>query len=355
MFPVLETALYLIALIRVRYSNTKLTTKFATIASLYVMISFCAASVALTESAFAFNITAAGDWGCNSNSKNTVSKMNSKGPEVVLGLGDYSYADTANCWFTIIDPIDGKMHISIGNHDDSSSTLLNQYLSHFGLSRQYHSFNYGNTHFLALSTEMTSSSTQYEFAKADLQKASQNSNIHWIIVFFHKPMYTSSGANSADTTMRSKYHPLFDQYNVDIVLYGHNHFYERSYPLKYNSANPGSPLKTTTATKLYDNIDGTIFATVGTGGQSLYSYSSKAPFIVSQYKGYGFMDLSIGSTTLAVKFYANSDGTIKDSFTINKSTSGSLAPPESSPDPAPPESSPDSNSLVDGILNKYLG
>jgi predicted phosphodiesterase len=249
-----------------------------------------------------------------------VSKINNKGPEVVLGLGDYSYQSTANCWFTIIDPIDGKMHISIGNHDDSSSTLLNQYLSHFGLSRQYHSFNYGNTHFLALSTEMTSSSTQYEFAKADLQKASQNSNIHWIIVFFHKPMYTSSGANSADTTMRSKYHPLFDQYNVDIVLYGHNHFYERSYPLKYNSANPGSPLKTTTATSLYKNIDGTIFATVGTGGDSPNSYSSKAPFIVSQYKGYGFMDLSIGLTTLAVKFYANSDGSVKDSFTINKST-----------------------------------
>ena len=301
-------------------SNTKLITrKFATIASLYALISLCAASVALTESAFAFNVSSAGDWGCNSNTSNTVSKMSNKGPEVVLGLGDYSYADTANCWFTVIKPIDGKMHISIGNHDDGSSTLLNQYLSHFGLTRQYYSFNYGNAHFLALSTEMSSSSTQYDFAKADLQKASQNSNIHWIIVFFHKPMYTSPGGHSADSTIRSKYHPLFDQYNVDIVLFGHNHWYERSYPLKYNSANPGSPIKTTTATKLYDNIDGTIFATVGTGGQSQYSYSSKAPFIVSQYKGYGFIDLSIGSTTLAAKFYANSDGTIKDSFTINKS------------------------------------
>jgi predicted phosphodiesterase len=302
------------------YSNTKLITRrAATIASLYALISLCAASVALTESAFAYHLSAAGDWGCNSNSQNTVSKMNNKAPSVVLGLGDYSYQSTANCWFPVIKPIDGKMHISIGNHDDGSSTLLNQYLSHFGLSKQYYSFTYGNAHFLALSTEMTSSSTQYDFAKADLQKASQNSNIHWIIVFFHKPMYTSPGGHSADTTIRSKYHPLFDQYNVDLVLFGHNHFYERSYPLKYNSANPGSPIKTSTATKLYDNIDGTIFATVGTGGQSLYSYSSKAPFIVSQYKGYGFIDLSIGSTTLAAKFYANSDGAIKDSFTINKS------------------------------------
>jgi predicted phosphodiesterase len=301
------------------YSNTKLVTRrFATIASLYALISLCAASVALTESAFAYHVSAAGDWACGSNTKNTVSKIQGKSPSVVLGLGDYSYASTADCWFTIINPINGKMHISIGNHDDTSSALLNQYMSHFGLSRQYYSFDYGNAHFLALSTEMSSSSTQYDFAKADLQKASQNSNIHWIIVFFHKPIYTSPTTHSADTTMRAKYHPLFDQYNVDLVLYGHNHVYERSYPLKYNSANPGSPIKTATNAKYYQNIDGTIFATVGTAGQSPYSFSSKAPFIVSQYRGYGFMDLSIGSTTLAAKFYANSDGTIKDSFTIEK-------------------------------------
>ena len=73
------------------------------------------------------------------------------------------------------------------------------------------------------------------------------------------------------------------------------------------------------------------------------------------------MDLSIGLTTLAVKFYANSDGSVKDSFTINKSTSGSSTPPPSSPDSTPPPSSPDStpppssqdiNRMVDGILNK---
>ncbi len=122
-----------------------------------------------------------------------MSKINSKGPEVCLDWETIRMPIRTNCWFTIINPIDGKMHISIGNHDDVSSTLLNQYLSHFRLSKRSYSFNYGNAHFFALSTEMSSSSTQYDFAKADLQKASQNSNIHWIIVFFHKPMYTSPG------------------------------------------------------------------------------------------------------------------------------------------------------------------
>jgi hypothetical protein len=30
------------------------------------------------------------------------------------------------------------------------------------------------------------------------------------------------------------HHPLFQKYGVDLVLYGHNHYYERTYPLAYN-------------------------------------------------------------------------------------------------------------------------
>jgi hypothetical protein len=29
------------------------------------------------------------------------------------------------------------------------------------------------------------------------------------------------------------YHPLFQKYGVDLVLYGHNHYYQRTYPLAY--------------------------------------------------------------------------------------------------------------------------
>ena len=171
-------------------SKTNIVARLATIASFSALVSFCGTSLALTESAFAYNVSAAGDWGCTDNTKNTVSNMNNKAPEVVLGLGDYSYADTANCWLDIINPLDGKMKISIGNHDDEPSTLLNQYLNHFGLSRQYYSFNYQNAHFLVLSTEMTTSSSMYDFAKNDLAQAASNTGIQWIIIYMHKPMYT---------------------------------------------------------------------------------------------------------------------------------------------------------------------
>ena len=38
-----------------------------------------------------FNFAAAGDWGCNVNTNNTVNNILNKNPELVLGLGDYSY------------------------------------------------------------------------------------------------------------------------------------------------------------------------------------------------------------------------------------------------------------------------
>jgi predicted phosphodiesterase len=283
-----------------------------------LLLGFSSVMSALTESAFGYNVSAAGDWGCNDNTKKTVSKMISKSPERVLGLGDYSYQSTANCWFTIVDPIDEKMKITIGNHDDTSSSLLSQYMSHFGLSKQYYSFNYGNAHFLVLSTEQTSSSSQYDFVKSDLAKAASNSNIDWIIVYMHKPMYTSPSHHAGESTMRDKIHPLLDQYGADLVIYGHNHAYERSYPIKYDTSTPSTPIITSTSKASYNDPQGQIFATVGTAGESIYHYSSKSSYIVTQYEGYGFLDINISGSTLVAKFYSNSDGSVKDQFTITK-------------------------------------
>jgi calcineurin-like phosphoesterase family protein len=89
-----------------------------------------------------FNIAAAGDWGCNSDTKKTVENIVSKNTDFVLGVGDFSYENTADCWLDLVHPLDGKIKIAIGNHDDSSSAVLNQYMNHFVLKEQYYSFNY---------------------------------------------------------------------------------------------------------------------------------------------------------------------------------------------------------------------
>ena len=120
-----------------------------------------------------FNFAAAGDWGCSANAKNTINNIIQKNPELVLGLGDYSYADSAKCWLDLISPIDEKMKITLGNHDHliytsstsyySSPGLLKEYMNHFNLSKQFYSFNFQNVHFISMSTEVPyeSNSTQY--------------------------------------------------------------------------------------------------------------------------------------------------------------------------------------------------
>jgi hypothetical protein len=285
-----------------------------------------------------FNFAAAGDWGCSSNTNNTIHSMQSKNPELVLGLGDFSYKNTAGCWLQMVDPIDEKMKIIIGNHESEPLSLLNQYMSHFNLTKQYYSFDYQNVHFIAMSTELSwdKSSSQYKFVKDDLLKASIDPNIDWIVVFYHDLAYTSPSVKHAKSSLRDTYHPLFDRYNVDLVLQAHQHNYQRTYPLNYNSDSPSNPIETSNNTDTYNDTLGQIYATVGTGGvsitdgesqaeplfdsgEALYDLKSKASFVVMQFKGYGFLNIDVinNGTTFDAKFYAN-DGTIKDQFSITK-------------------------------------
>jgi hypothetical protein len=76
-----------------------------------------------------------------------VNNILDKDPELVIGLGDYSYRNTANCWFDIIAPLQDRMKIAIGNHDDcygrkENPSLLAEYMNNFSLTEQCYSFNY---------------------------------------------------------------------------------------------------------------------------------------------------------------------------------------------------------------------
>jgi hypothetical protein len=273
-----------------------------------------------------FNFAAAGDWGCTSNTIDTVQNIIDLDPEFVLALGDLSYDSSAQCWLEIVSPIANKTMITIGNHDTDSTIKLKEYTDFFGLKGQYYSFNYQNVHFIVMSTELPyeDGSEQYNFVNNDLSKVSLNPDIDWIVVDYHSLAYTSPAnigkGNSAEKELRDIYHPLFVKYNVDLVLQAHNHNYQRSYPIIYNNTNSENPIITDTKNNNYYDPKGMIFGTVGTGGESLYPLTGQAPYVATQYVGFGFLNVDVinDGTTLSGKFFAN-DGTIKDQFTIIKS------------------------------------
>ncbi len=215
-----------------------------------------------------FNFVAVGDWDCNSETEDTVNNIIDKDPELILALGDLSYDDSTECWLELIEPIADRTKITIGNHENESSTKLKDFMEFFELEKQYYSFNYKNIHFLALSTEVPydDDSQQYEFAINDLEKYSTDSSIDWIIVFFHRQSYSSAAHIEDEEYFRDTYHPLFDKYKVDLALQSHLHAYERTHPINFNNDNKDEPIIKDRNSNLYENPTGTIFITVGTGG-----------------------------------------------------------------------------------------
>ena len=82
-------------------------------------------------------------------------------------------------------------------------------------------------------------SEQYKFVAKDLEQAAKNNNIKWIIVYYHKPQYSSDCEynNSCDpiNKLREAYHRLFNRYGgVELVLSVYAHNYQRTYPLIFN-------------------------------------------------------------------------------------------------------------------------
>ena len=217
-------------------------------------------------------------------------------------------------------PVHERFKGALGNHDTQDQSV---YAQLFGQSDGwFYSFDKQGVHFVALNTEeaFEPGSSQYKFIDQDLQSASGRSNVNWIIVYFHQPMYTSPSHHPPVSSLRNAYHPLFDKYDVDLVLQGHNHNYQRSFPIAYNSVDPSQPIVTSSDNAVYNDPRGQIYAEVGTAGQESYSLDGTSSFIARQTTTTGgFLDVAFpNGQKMKGTFYDNS-GSVKDEFTIQKS------------------------------------
>ena len=283
-----------------------------------------------------FSIAAVGDWGCNPNTAKTIAEIVNSGPSLVIGLGDNSYELTGDCWLNMIQPISKIIHTAFGNHD-ASPDLVNQYLKYFKLVKTFYSFNFKNIHFVTIDTNapLDINSEQYKFVKNDLEKASSNKSIGWIIPFFHIPAYTTPSGErilslfptepivvTSYDLLRNTYQPLFDKYRINIVLQAHAHNYQRSYPILFNQSSPSNPIITNKDSSSYHSPKGEIFLTVGTGGRSLHQFLVNKPtyVITEEDTKRGFLSLKFTNNGTSVRgtFYPNESINPEDNFTIEK-------------------------------------
>jgi len=279
----------------------------------------------------------AGDYGCDSKTRQTIKDMVEQDTDLAFALGDLSEVKNPNCFFDIISKLDNKdkFKIALGESDTDSnevrsSSRFSDFVRHFDLESPFYSFDYKNVHFLAMSTGKSvfipyaPGSAQYEFINDDLSKAANNTNVDWIIVYGYRPLYTSPTIHPSTEILRETYAPLFEKYGVDLVMTSHNHNYQRSYPLVYNVAHSREPIIKDVNASYYSMPGVPIYVVVGTAGNNLYDFRGQAPFMVTQFRETGFLHVNITKAeqnVLTGTFHNVGTGNYDDRFIIVKSKS----------------------------------
>jgi hypothetical protein len=127
----------------------------------------------------------------------------------------------------------------LGNHDvrkGNGAAFLENFhppLGSVGSTKRYYSFDWGNTHFVALDSELyhgdrgADPEEQRDFLERDLATTRKR----WRIVFLHRSPYGSS-RHGGDEKVREDLEPHFVKHGVGLVFSGHDHVYERTVPIR---------------------------------------------------------------------------------------------------------------------------
>jgi hypothetical protein len=158
-----------------------------------------------------------------------------------------------------------------------------------GLEGRWYSFRIGSVLLVSLSADDVayqaagrgySGGAQTRWLETTLAAARRDASIDWIVTQMHQCACSSSRVgNGSDLGIRQEWLPLFDQYEVDLVLCGHDHDYERSFPVRGfdigagGDAATGAPVDTcrprpvtTVDSAVFDTSQGTVHLILGCGG-----------------------------------------------------------------------------------------
>jgi len=227
----------------------------------------------------------------------------------VFTLGDNAYDHgTAKEFRECYDPawgrVKGQTRPTLGNHEYEAGADPNNYFDYFGTSaagargQGYYSFELGpNWHAIALNSNIAHgrASPQGQFLINDLAA----SRTKCTIAYWHHPLFTS-GQNGPTLSVRDLWRILYDA-NVDIVLNGHDHLYERFRPQDPD----GRP----------DPQRGIQQFIVGTGGAFLYDFITMAPNSERRLRMFGVLKLTLDTDTYRWEFVQASSGAALDSGT----------------------------------------
>ena len=255
--------------------------------------------------------------------------------QLVTISGDIAYADgNQNVWDEwFVTQQESMASIpwitAVGNHENEPAAGFEAYEHRFDSDQViesetfWFSRNIPGVHLVFMSTEheFTPGSAQFNWLQSDLQAANTpgaRDERPFIIVIGHKPMYSSNDYHGSEVELRDALETLYVENGVNIVIAGHDHFYERTWPVN--------------GEKVSDKGNGDVFGqghepihlVIGIGGRSAYEELEEPQPEWSAYRensSYGWTRLVYDDNTRQLEFtHHRIDGTIGDSFTLQESS-----------------------------------
>ncbi len=187
----------------------------------------------------------------------------------------------------------------VGGHDADTSSIapyftfnLFQELMAFPGNELYFSFDYGPIHVTVLNSEVAwqygPETEQTQWLVQDLAHTDQR----FRIVMFHMPPYTSGSGNPNNMLIRQHWCPIFQDNHVQMVINGHQHYYQR--------CEPG---------------DGVVYVITGGGGAGMYYPNYDSSYVVSAFRAHHFLHLEVSPDSIYVTAIDTSETEI-DHFSI---------------------------------------
>ncbi len=244
--------------------------------------------------------------GCTSSGDEATAALVAAIPGTVFTTGDNAYpngsaSDFANCYNPSWGVFKARIRPAPGNHDYNTSAAAG-YFSYFGTSagavgKGYYSYQLGTWHIVVLNTQIdfSTGSTQEQWLRQDLAAHPGSCTL----AYFHRPLFSSSQhGNNPD--IKPIWQALYD-YHADVVVNGHDHFYERFAPQTPNGVASTAGLREFVA---------------GMGGMSHYSISALQPNSQTRNTDtYGVLKFTLHPNSYDWKFIPIAGKTYTDSGT----------------------------------------
>ncbi|WP_320775298.1 metallophosphoesterase family protein [Streptomyces sp. CRN 30] len=256
-----------------------------------------------------FVFTAFGDQGVGGDAVANNRVLLRQDPAFHLHAGDICYADDkgrgkesdlydASQWDRFLEQTEPVARsvpwmVTTGNHDMEAWYSPDGYggqLARFSLPDNgfdprrapgVYAFRYGNVGVVALDANDVSyeipanlgfsEGRQTGWLRRRLAELRAAPEIDFVVVFFHHCAYSTS-THASDGGVRAEWVPLFARYEVDLVINGHNHVYERTDAVRDGAVGRPVPVGGTTD----PTRDGTVYVTAGGGGRELYGFPAGA-------------------------------------------------------------------------------